>query len=250
MFYTIHLKLIRLFLSCFLFVLAAAAAVLLISERQELALAVPAVSERGGVPTLILDPGHGGEDGGAVSPNGLVESLVNWEIVRRLEALADFFGLDSVKTRESEAIEYPDAARTTASRKGWDTRSRVELVNSVPDAVLISVHQNKYPTAGPCGALVLYGAGEESKALAELTHANLLQGLDPTNRRVAAPVPRGVYMFKNIGCTAILAECGFLSNPREEALLLTDTYRLKVAVLLMGSCLQYYGTVWGDTNEI
>ena len=249
MFYTINLKNVRLFLSCLLLVLLGYAIIVVISERQELYFASPAGAVADGRPTLILDPGHGGEDGGAVSPNGLVESRVNWEIIRRLEALADLFGLDSVKTREREGIEYPDTARTTAARKGWDTRARVELANAVPNGILISVHQNNYPAPQPSGALVMYGAGEESRALAELAHANFIAGLDPANRRVSQPVPKDVYVFKHVTCPAVLAECGFLSNPREAALLATDEYRLKLAVLLMGSCLQYLNTPMGDANE-
>ena len=93
---------------------------------------------------LVIDAGHGGEDGGATSQTGLIESGVNLDIAKRLESLAGFFGIKTAMTRESETIEYPASAKTVRERKAFDQKSRIALINSFENAVLISIHQNKY----------------------------------------------------------------------------------------------------------
>lgn len=194
---------------------------------------------------LIIDPGHGGEDGGAVSHNGTVESGINLDIALRMRDLCHFLGIRTVMTRESETLDYPESARTTAQRKRWDTQRRVEIINSHPEGILVSIHQNIYPTAAPSGSQVLYGAGETSREVGTLLHNSLIQVLNPQNRRVATPANPDIYVMAHARCTAVLVECGFLSHPEESALLGTDSYKIKIAMVLAGTLLGY----WEDTNE-
>ncbi len=202
-----------------LFVLIAATiCAIMIKPTQDVAVSGGAVRQ-GSV--LIIDPGHGGEDGGAVGAEGLRESGVNWDLSLRLKSLADFCGISAIMTREQEAPDYPDDASTTAARKRWDTRSRVELINSIHGGVLVSVHQNNFPGRSPRGPQVFFASTPGSKALAEIAHRNLAAGLYPENRRSAEKCPRDVYLMSHVKCTAVLAECGFLSNPEEAALLAT-----------------------------
>jgi len=214
--------------------------ILLTGGRERQIMPVSATDDAASCATLVIDPGHGGEDGGAVAADGTKESHLNWQIACRLKALADWLGVPSVMTRDSEEIIYPDSAGSTSARKIWDTRTRVETVNAIPEAVLVSIHQNKYPSApSPRGAQVLYARGEDSHRLGEITHANLVAQLWPENRRVAAPAGKGIYLMQHISCPAILVECGFLSNPEETALLQTESYQSKLAVVLLASFLQY-----------
>lgn len=166
--------------------------------------AEPATAEAETTRVLIIDAGHGGEDGGAVTAGGV-----------------------------------PESASTTAQRKQADQKARIELINSQSDAVLISIHQNFFPTAQPSGCQVLYGKPEGSRELGELTHKNLTEALCPTSRRVAAPISEDIYLMRSAKCTSILVECGFLSNPSEAALLQTEDYQLKISALLLASYLQY-----------
>jgi N-acetylmuramoyl-L-alanine amidase len=239
MFLLVRWKNLRILMFCVLIALACCAIIALPLRRRD---AAPAVNPAAGRQTLIIDPGHGGEDGGASSATGLVESAVNWDIARRLCELAGFFGVEAVMTRDSEDIDYPDTAKTTHARKVWDTQQRVARINAVPFGVLISIHQNKYPGPQPCGSQVLYAKDAVSKAFGELTHANLVNGLNPGNRRVASPIGGDIYLMKHTSCTAILVECGFLSNPSEAELLGTDGYRRKLAALLLGSYIQFSNT--------
>lgn len=188
---------------------------------------------------LIIDAGHGGEDGGATTADGVPESGINLAIAQKLEALAGLCGIESVMTRESQEINYPDSAATTAQRKQSDQKARIELINAQEDAVLISIHQNFFPTAQPSGCQVLYGKPEGSRELGELTHKNLTEALCPQSRRVAAPISEDIYLMRAAKCTSILVECGFLSNRNEAVLLQTEDYQLKISALLLASYLQY-----------
>lgn len=189
---------------------------------------------------LIIDAGHGGEDGGATTAaEGVPESGINLAIACKLEALAGLFGVETVMTRESQDISYPESAATTAQRKQSDQKARIELINAQENAVLISIHQNYYPDARPSGCQVFYGKPEGSRELGELAHKNMTEALCPSSRRVAAPISEDIYLMRAAKCTSILVECGFLSNPNEAALLLTDDYQLKISALLLASYLQY-----------
>ena len=137
---------------------------------------------------MILDAGHGGEDGGAVAPNGTVEADVNLQIALRARAIAEMTGIEVVMTRDSPEIAYPDNATTIAERKKADQHQRAELIRKTDNAVLISIHQNCYPDRKPSGAQVLYAASDGSDALGTQMHDNLVAYLDPQNRRVAAPI--------------------------------------------------------------
>lgn len=196
-------------------------------------------------PVLIIDPGHGGEDGGAVSLDGTHESVINLDIAQKLKCICDFLDIPSILTHETNTLNYPDSATTTAQRKRWDTNQRVNLIHSIPHAFLLSIHQNIYPTPVPKGSQVLYGAGDSSKEFGQLLHDNLVKTLDPGNRRVAMPANRDIYIMTHAGCTAALVECGFLSHPEESVLLNTHSYKLKIATVLAGSVLQY----WEDKDE-
>ena len=190
-------------------------------------------------PVLVIDAGHGGADGGASAADGTLESDINLDIALRLEALARFWGAKTLMTRTGQNIAYPSDAGSIAEKKIADQHARLGLVNNTPGAVLLSIHQNKYPAPSPHGIQVFYGSVPGSDALAELTQANLTALLCPDNRRVAAPADKGVYLMKNANCTAVLVECGFLSNPGDLADLRDGGYRMKLAAVMLGSYLQY-----------
>ena len=107
-------------------------------------------------PVLIIDPGHGGADGGAVANDGSIESVINLEVSLKMEALCGLLGYECMMTRDSETLDYPDDAKTIRAKKLADQKNRLQLVNSQPNAVMISIHQNIYSTSSPSGAQALY----------------------------------------------------------------------------------------------
>lgn len=189
--------------------------------------------------TLVIDAGHGGEDGGAVAANGTLESEINLDIALRLESLADFWGIPAVMTRSTHEIEYPESAETLSAKKKADQNARIDLIQSTPGAVLMSIHQNYYPSTAPWGIQVFYGGISGSEQLAEIAQGNLTEQLAPDNRRLASVIDESIYLMRKVQCPAILVECGFLSNMSELAKLETENYRMELAVVLLASYQQY-----------
>lgn len=196
------------------------------------AAATPA-GEVGGV--LIVDPGHGGLDGGASTADGVTERAINLEIAEKLVFLARFFGVETIMTHTQEELDYPDEDMTVRQKKAWDQKQRIELINGTENAVLISIHQNKFPDPRPRGSQALYAKTEGSRELGEITHAMLIETLNPENRRVAAPISETIYLMRSVNCPAVLVECGFLSNREEAALLCDGGYQIKLAAVLLAS---------------
>ena len=210
---------------------------------------IPAVStlpDTGRV--LILDAGHGGEDGGASSASGNKESDINLEIVLKTRALMGFLGVETELTRSEDRSMHSDGADTIRAKKVSDLKNRVAFVEQTPDAMLISVHQNYFTDSRYSGSQVFYNGGDVSRQWGEVTQEVLRTVLAPDKDRAAKPMPDGIYLFEHISCPAILVECGFLSNGEEASLLLTDGYQRKIALALAGAYLQemqMIPTVWG-----
>ncbi len=198
--------------------------------------AAAAFSPAGNV--LIIDAGHGGADGGAVAADGTVESEINLAVAVRLKQLAGLFGAETLMTRESEGIAYPEDAGSTAEMKRADQHARLELINSCPEGVLISIHQNFYPDSRPSGAQVFYAAYAGSEEFGKTAHELLTAALCPESRRVAAPASEDVYLMRSAKCPAILVECGFMSNTAELAKLKSGEYQCKTAMALLAAYLQ------------
>ena len=204
--------------------------------------AVPAAAptDNGQLHLVILDPGHGGADGGALSSDGVRESGLNLSIALRAEQLFAFLGVQTLLTREDEELSYPPEAMSIREKKRADQKSRIELINKHPTAILVSIHQNYYPDERPSGPQVLYAGTEGSRELAYSLQDVLTNALSPGNRRTAVPADKQILLMRSVQCTAVLVECGFLSNPVESALLQTDKYQKKLAVIIVSACFAYW----------
>lgn len=189
--------------------------------------------------TVVIDAGHGGEDGGAVSVSGAVESQINLAIALRLDALLGLYGVDTVLLRSSDISLHDSDADTLREKKVSDLHNRVATIEALENPTVISIHQNTYPSERYHGAQVFYANGELSLPLAQLTQTTLREALDPENQRKPAAVAENVYLMNHISCRAILVECGFLSNPQEDLLLQSPEYQTKLAAALAGAYLSY-----------
>ena len=186
--------------------------------------------------TLVLDAGHGGEDGGASTAAGERESELNLAIVLKTQALMAFLGEEPRLTRDRDVSLHSDDAQTIRQKKVSDLKNRVAMVESTPNALLISVHQNHFTDPRYSGSQVFFNGGDQNRQWGERSQEIFQRTLAPDNGRKAKPMPDGIYLFEHISCPAILVECGFLSNGEEAALLGTDVYQRKVAMALAGSC--------------
>ena len=189
-------------------------------------------------PTLLLDPGHGGEDGGAVACDGTIEASINWDISNRCKVLAEFLGAPVQMTRDSYDIQYPESAKTVKARKTADQKSRAALVNSGDPVILISIHQNKFTSEKPFGPQVFYNTQSPAQLMAERLQKELNEQLCPDSRRLAAPVSEDVWLMRQATRPALLVECGFLSHPQETARLQTEEYQRELSLLIIGCCIQ------------
>ena len=194
---------------------------------------------QGTEPVLVLDAGHGGEDGGAVSPAGTKESDINLAIVTRLDLLLGLYGRAPVVLRTADCSLHDPSADTLRQKKTSDLKNRVAAVEEVEQGVLLSIHQNMFTDARYHGAQVFFAPTEGSQELAVHTQEVLRQAVDQGNTRQAKPIPDTVYLLNHISCPAILVECGFLSNPEEAQKLAAQGYQLQLAAALAGAWLQY-----------
>lgn len=197
-------------------------------------------SSRTGDWVLVLDAGHGGEDGGAVSLTGAFESEINLSIVQKLNGLAGLYGVPTVLTRTSDVSLADESADTLREKKRSDLQNRVALVNSLPNACLLSIHQNNFSVRSVSGAQVFYRDTPEGSRWATLTQSVLCQEVDPDNDRTAAVIPDSVYLMNHVTCPAILVECGFLSNPEEEQMLLQNSYQSELAAAIFSGYLSFF----------
>lgn len=179
---------------------------------------------------VIIDAGHGGVDGGATSCTGVLESQINLQIALRLEDLMHLVGVDTVMIRREDISVYTEG-ESIAAKKVSDLKERVRIVNSIENAVLISIHQNTFSDPRYSGAQVFYGSSGESQKLARTLQQALVINLNPDSNRKAKK-GSGVYLLDKIENTGALVECGFLSNPVEEAKLRSKTYQLKLCCVI------------------
>lgn len=180
----------------------------------------------------ILDAGHGGEDGGAISITGVPESGINLSIVQTMGDLFGLFGHAPFLLREEDVSLHDESAVTLREKKVSDLMNRTKAVNKFEHATLISVHQNSYPSEKYWGTHTFYAATEGSKELANQIQNAIKRTIQPENNREAKLIPENVYLMNHISCRAVLVECGFLTHPGEEALLQDHVYQKKLATVL------------------
>jgi len=191
---------------------------------------------RFGDETYIIDPGHGGEDGGAIAISGKTESAVNLEISLRLDPLLHFYGVNTMMTRREDLSLHDESAKTLRQKKISDLHHRVAMIEEVQNATLVSIHQNSYPEQKYRGMQVFYN-DQASLPLAQSMQENVRRFLDSTNQRKIMKVPSSVYLMKHITCRAVLVECGFLTNPTDDQLLQDPDYQKRVAIVIAAACL-------------
>ncbi len=225
----------------YLFVCAAAILGAMLLSRAGSAVAVFS-SETSTAPIVVIDAGHGGEDGGAISVTGARESMLNLEISQRLNDLLHFLGVHTQMIRTEDISVYTEGD-TIAQKKVSDIHNRVKAVEQTPHALLVSIHQNQFSESQYRGAQVFYAQG--SQELAELLQSDLAAQVDPRNHRQCKQA-QGIYLLEHISCPAVLIECGFLSNPAEEALLRDASYQKKLASVIACTLASYLE----ETHEV
>lgn len=186
---------------------------------------------------IVIDAGHGGEDGGATACTGALESQYNLQISLRLDDLLHLLGYKTRMVRREDVSIYTTGT-TIAQKKVSDLKERVRMVNETENALLVSIHQNQFSDARYNGAQVFYGKEAGSSELAQQLQTDLVAALNPGSRR-KCKASSGVYLMDHIRCPGVLIECGFLSNPQEEAMLRSPEYQKKLCCVIAAVLSQF-----------
>ena len=189
---------------------------------------------------IVIDAGHGGEDGGATSCTGILESAFNLEISLRLDSLFHLMGYSTQMVRNSDTAIHTQG-ETIAARKASDLKARVRLANETENSLLISIHQNYFTESQYSGAQVFYPKTEGSQVLANALQNAFREMLNPGSNRREKPTS-GVYLMEHITCPGVLIECGFLSNPDEEACLRSSEYQKKICCVIAATVSSYFAS--------
>lgn len=180
--------------------------------------------------TIVIDAGHGGEDGGATSCTGIFESQINLQISLKLNDILNLLGYRTYMIRTSDISVYTEG-NTIAAKKISDLKQRVKIVNNIDGALLISIHQNTFSDQKYSGAQVFYAPNSASNELATILQSKFVSILNPGSNRKCKPSD-GIFLMQQIQCTGILVECGFISNPEEEALLRSAEYQKRIGCVI------------------
>ena len=191
--------------------------------------ASPSESASLSAPVVIVDAGHGGEDGGA-EVDGILEKDINLSISKKLSSLLVENGYQVIPVRVEDISIYDDGCETLSQKKTSDLNNRLELFNSDENNIVLSIHQNKFDVSKYHGAQVFYSRNnEESAVLAEYIRKAVISSTQPDNTRETKPADENIYVLYHATVPAVIVECGFMSNPEELALLNTDEYQSRIA---------------------
>ncbi|MCD8027055.1 MAG: N-acetylmuramoyl-L-alanine amidase [Clostridiales bacterium] len=194
------------------------------------------------MPTVVIDAGHGGEDGGAVNDEGVLEKDLNLIISNETADLFRFLGFEVIQTRTDDT-SLTSEGDTVHSRKVSDMKNRLEIFNSNDNNVVISIHQNKFTESQYYGTQIFYSANNKnSSALAESIRHSVRSLLQPDNTRECKQADSGIYLLNNAQIPAVIVECGFISNPEECAKLLDKEYQKQMAFSVTMGFLNYFSS--------
>lgn len=186
---------------------------------------------------LIIDPGHGGEDGGAIA-NGVVEKDLNLEISKKLRDFFFLTGINTHMTRTEDVLLYK--AGEENRKKYHDISNRIQFVNLLDNPVLISIHQNKFEIPKYKGLQVYYSKNHPfGENLAEIIQNNARNHLAPENKREIKAADSKIRLLNSLDVPAVLVECGFISNEQEAHILSDSSYQNKLAFVLFISSLSF-----------
>ena len=192
------------------------------------------------LPTIIIDAGHGGEDGGTVGKDGTLEKELNLSISEKLRDLFCAAGYNVVMTREDDTLLYDKNADYKGRKKELDLAKRVEIANSCENAVFISIHMNSFPDPKYSGLQVYYSKNNtDSTEIAANVQAMIHDNLQRNNNRQTKPAGQNIFVLDRIRIPAVLIECGFLSNAEECYMLTQDEYQKKLSLTIFLAVSKY-----------
>ena len=192
-------------------------------------------------PVVIIDAGHGGEDGGAIGTNGVYEKDLNLKISLELEELFRSKQIPTRLTRTEDTLLYDKSTDYEGHKKALDMEARVAIANEYENAIFVSIHMNSFTQEKYSGLQVYYSENSPysavlAKEIQDMTSTNL----QPSNNRKIKPSNNGIYLLDNIYHPSILIECGFLSNEEECNLLCNEEYQKRLSLIIFSAIMKYF----------
>jgi len=189
---------------------------------------ISVISESGA--DFIIDPGHGGRDGGASAADGTIEKELNLALAAVLRDTLDILGYDAVMTRTDDLMLSDSGSGTNKLR---DLRARVNIAKANPDALFVSIHMNKFPNPLYSGLQVWYSPNHPSgEKTARMIQTGYKTYISPENNREIKKAGSNIFILDRIKNPAVLVECGFLSNASEARRLSDSAYQKKLALVI------------------
>lgn len=190
--------------------------------------------------TVIIDAGHGGEDGGTQSSAGVLEKDINLDISTKTGNLLRLMGYNIIYTRTDDSLHYPSDAVKQRQKKVSDIHYRMNVMKSYPDALFLSIHQNYFTQSKYHGAQVFYSANSpQSKELAEKLQKSIRELLQPENDRQIKASDTDIYLLYHAVSPAVMVECGFMSNPGEALRLSDSEYQKQISLAVAAGIEEY-----------
>lgn len=202
-------------------------------------------------PTIIIDAGHGGEDGGAVVQENIVEKDINLAIAQKTNEILSLFGFNTYMVRETDKLIYDSDSKTQRQKKNSDLRNRLNIMNNYDNCIYISIHQNKFDDDRVWGAQTFYSPNDEnSPILAEFVQSSIISLIQPNNKRVIKKTGTNVFVIYNATKPAIMVECGFMSNNDELFKLKDNNYQNQMSFSISNGILNYYISEVENGSEV
>ncbi|MBE6547566.1 MAG: N-acetylmuramoyl-L-alanine amidase [Ruminococcaceae bacterium] len=190
--------------------------------------------------TVIIDAGHGGEDGGTSSKSGLVEKDINLSLAFILKEKLEAQGVNVILTRDSDKLLYDRNTDFQGRKKKLDMAARLNIIQNTPGCIFISLHMNAFSDARYSGLQVWYSDNNpESQILANKIQKNIQERLQAENNRKTKSAGSSIYLLEQSYCPAVLVECGFLSNVAEAKLFESDEYKDTLCSHLCDSVIEF-----------
>jgi N-acetylmuramoyl-L-alanine amidase len=190
-------------------------------------------------PIIVIDAGHGGEDGGAVA-NNIVEKDINLSISKKLKDIFKASGFIVITTRDKDKMINTNGS-SLRERKVSDMKNRLELFNKNENNIVVSIHQNKFSQEKYSGTQIFYSENNpQSETMAEYIRKNIAKLIQPENERTTKPADRSIYLLYNSKVPAVIVECGFISNYTEANKLKDNNYQKKLAFAIYSGVLEFY----------
>ena len=202
------------------------------------------------LPIIIIDAGHGGEDGGAVANDGTVEKDLNLDIALKLNDIMSVMGYKTHLIRTTDTAIHT-SGDTIRQRKISDIKNRFAIMNKYDDCIYVSIHQNKFNDTGVHGAQTFYSPNNnESRVLADFIQKSISSQLQKENRRVIKKSGTDIYLLYNATKPTVMVECGFVSNDNELKKLKDNNYQNKMAISIALGIINYNVSEVKNGSEI